>query len=97
MSHKTSETACTRCEAKIDACTGTTGAKVPVLDDISVCFYCQHVMQFNDDLSLRDASPEAVEDVMLEISRIQNAISHGKNVGDIGSENSHKGGNEDEE
>lgn len=78
MTHRTKPTACTRCEKTIDACTGISGTNAPEEDDITVCFYCQHVMQFNKDQSLRDASPEAIEETMLELSRIQNALTRKK-------------------
>lgn len=61
---------CPQCNAKLDGFTGVNGVP-PGVDDISICGYCQSVLQFNNDLSFRFADADAIAEVTLELSRMQ--------------------------
>lgn len=46
---------CPRCDRVIDAASGPTR---PRKDDVSICIYCGAMLFFNEDLTLREATPE---------------------------------------
>lgn len=70
------ESKCPRCHKEVDSAENFEDETLaPKEDDVTVCIYCQAVLQFNEDLSLREASTEAIAECMTEISIIQNAIT----------------------
>lgn len=62
---------CPQCQTELAGYTGVDGV-APKADDLTICMYCQSVLQFNADFSLRFASAEAIAEVTLQLSRMQN-------------------------
>lgn len=54
---------CKSCGAENGAASGLAEDERPGPGDISICFYCGHVMAFADDLSLRDLTSEEMIEV----------------------------------
>ena len=55
------ECVCPGCGARNDRATGTVNAPTP--GDYSVCVSCVQVLLFNDDLTLRLATPEDMDEM----------------------------------
>lgn len=51
---------CPNCRSSLDAATATFSQKplVPDPEDLTICLYCQKILIFNSDLSLRVATAE---------------------------------------
>lgn len=64
MSHRTPEFCCLNCGKSLDAATGVATETSPSSGDLSICFYCHHVMAYAEDLTLR----ELTEDEVVEIA-----------------------------
>lgn len=47
---------------------------LPAADDVTVCAYCSQVLQFNADLSLREAHIDAICDSTLGLSQAQQVV-----------------------
>ncbi len=73
--------ACPRCKKILDGWTATeeAGNTGPAEGDVTVCAYCQAVLQY-DGLGLILAPAEVVVEVSYEVSRIQNAIKRYKEL-----------------
>lgn len=50
---KLPESICLDCGKKLDAATSSTDDSSPSAGDVTICFYCGHVMVFAADLTLR--------------------------------------------
>lgn len=72
---------CPMCKKILDGWTATDeeGNTGPVEGDVTVCIYCQAVLQFKD-LGLVLASAEVVAEMSYEVSRIQGAIKRSKGL-----------------
>jgi hypothetical protein len=57
-------TDCPNCGKKLDAATCVTddGAR-PSPDDLTICFYCGHLMAFADDLSFRKLTDDEMHEI----------------------------------
>ena len=63
---------CPTCKKLLDGFTAVDHDKKPKAGDVTICSYCNEVLQFNDDMSMKLASPEVIEECgLLEISRGQ--------------------------
>ena len=63
---------CPSCRKLLDGFTAVDHDKKPKAGDVTICAYCNVVLQFNDDMSMKLASPEVIEECgLLEISRGQ--------------------------
>jgi hypothetical protein len=47
---------CVKCKKPLDAATGI-GSKRPQPGDITICFYCGHMLQIGKDMQLTSLSP----------------------------------------
>jgi hypothetical protein len=56
---------CLRCQTKIGAATGI-GAKTPKENDISICMICGLIMQYTEELTLRQADADISESIKKE-------------------------------
>lgn len=54
-------TNCPNCKRKLDAVTGVDHEEQPQPNDVSVCFYCGAINQFNDELELVPLPEEVLE------------------------------------
>jgi hypothetical protein len=55
---------CTACGKVMDSASiAETGDDPPSPGDVSICFYCHHLMAFADDMTLRDLTDEEIRDV----------------------------------
>ena len=81
MGMQTTRTTCSRCTgcgASLDAATASRAT--PRAGDVTVCFYCGHVLAFADDLSLRPLTAAERHELRrspawAEIVRLQRAIA----------------------
>ncbi len=63
---------CPTCKKLLDGFTAIDHDKKPKAGDVTICAYCNEVLQFTDDMSLKLASPGVIEECgLLEISRGQ--------------------------
>lgn len=63
---------CPGCNHLLDGLTGVDHDRQPSPGDVTICAYCNEVLQFTDDMSLKLAPPEVIEECgLLQISRGQ--------------------------
>ncbi len=63
---------CPTCKKLLDGFTAVDHDKKPKAGDVTICVYCNEVLQFNDDMSMKLASAEVIEGCgLLAISRGQ--------------------------
>ena len=55
----------------------------PTPGDVSVCCYCNEVLEFTEDLNLKVASPDSIEECFLEVSIAQRQAREHKAVIDM--------------
>jgi hypothetical protein len=75
--------ACLGCGKKVDAATLPDGGVGPDEGDVTICFYCGHLMAFTADRKLRDLTSDEMHDVagdplILRMQRARAATSGGK-------------------
>lgn len=58
---------CPFCKERLGGWTNVLNNNKPKPDDVSICQYCETVLEFNDDMSLRIASQEVIESVMAKL------------------------------
>jgi hypothetical protein len=61
--HKIDQGSCTNCKRSLNAVASATADVEPVPNDITICFYCGHIMTYDDSLKLRDLTPDEVVEV----------------------------------
>jgi hypothetical protein len=61
-STKMPDSHCTRCLKKLDAASSEEKER-PAAGDLSICLYCGHLMLFDQEMKLRDLTPEEMRDV----------------------------------
>lgn len=66
MSLKIEEAKCPCCDHKLDAVSGVNTDKQPEAGDISVCFYCGSINQFDADGQLYEMPDEVMEEIKEE-------------------------------
>lgn len=54
---------CTDCGVLTNAATDLQGDATPSKDDISLCFYCGAINQFDEDLNIVEMPEEVLEDI----------------------------------
>ena len=63
---------CPTCKKLLDGFTAVDHEHKPSAGDVTICVYCNEVLQFANDMSMKLASPEVIEECgLLEISRGQ--------------------------
>ncbi len=63
---------CPTCKKLLDGFTSVDHDNKPEEGDVTVCAYCNEVLQFNGDMSLKLASAEVIEECgLLTVSRAQ--------------------------
>lgn len=63
---------CPTCKKMLDGFTAVDHEQNPQPGDVTICAYCNEVLQFTDDMGMKLASPEAIEECgLLEVSRSQ--------------------------
>lgn len=62
---------CPQCKKSLDGFTTVDHDERPKPDDVTICCYCREVLQFDNDMNLKTASPEAIEECVLEVSIAQ--------------------------
>ena len=72
---------CLSCGKRNDATTSCFGDNVPSAGDVTVCFYCGHIMVFNNDLTLRNPTNAEIRHIagdrrILAVQRARKKISH---------------------
>ena len=66
---------CPTCKKLLDGYTAVDHDHKPQAGDVTICTYCNEVLQFNDDMSMKLASAEVIEECgLLEISRGQRQV-----------------------
>jgi|HubBroStandDraft_6_1064221.scaffolds.fasta_scaffold647247_2 hypothetical protein len=54
---------CTNCGKVMDAASvAGKGDDTPTPGDITICFYCHHLMAFADDMTIRDLTDEEIKE-----------------------------------
>jgi hypothetical protein len=56
--HEHTQTPCPGCGKQLDACFGVEHDQEPKPGDLTICAYCAKPLVFNQDLTVRCASPE---------------------------------------
>lgn len=64
---------CPACRKPLDAATGMGHDHLPEPEDLSICFHCGVSMIFNQDLSLRLATPEEFAELP---QKVRDDINH---------------------
>lgn len=62
------EARCPACKSKLDGATGTEAGATPKPGDLSVCCYCTVVLEFNTDLTVRQAPQSVLDSLSIEES-----------------------------
>lgn len=63
---------CPTCKKLLDGFTSVDHDNKPQAGDVMICVYCNEVLQLADDMSMKLASPEVIEECgLLEVSRAQ--------------------------
>lgn len=70
MSTRIQEDACPACSSALDAASDLDGDDRPKEGDVSVCFYCAAVLQFDADLRLRVFEGELEDDVGAQVALV---------------------------
>jgi hypothetical protein len=72
------EAHCPVCANKLDAASPTQGAPAPEPGDVSICFYCTALLEFNENLIpelMSEETHKSLEPATLaELLRVRNAI-----------------------
>ena len=79
---RTPKSKCPSCKATLTGASNV-GEVGPVPGDFSICWYCQAVMVFNDDLTLREPTEEDIAEVdTLKLSQMQRAAKRHRDEND---------------
>jgi hypothetical protein len=63
---------CLKCSRRLNAHVALNdNDQGPTPGDMSICLYCNHASVYNDDLSLREPTPEEVKGVKIPLSVFQ--------------------------
>lgn len=60
--HRVPEMICVECKSKINHVSDNTAGSRPNPDDFTICIYCDHLMVFNPDLTLREPTLEEAKE-----------------------------------
>lgn len=66
---------CPSCGKKLDGFSTNLTENRPSPGAVTICAYCRDVLQFTDKMTLRKADPEVIEEVMLDVSRMQRVLN----------------------
>lgn len=61
------ESTCPSCYRKLDLATDPEGKNIPKPNDLTVCIYCQEILIFQEDMSVKELSQEKIEKLPYEI------------------------------
>ena len=76
---RTPEVNCLTCNAKLSGASNT-GDVGPAPGDFSICWYCQAVMVYNDNLTLREPTEQDIAEMdTLQVSRMQRMVTRHRN------------------
>ena len=53
---------CPGCKTLLDGFAAVDHDEKPKAGDVTICVYCNQVLQFNDDMSMKPASPDVIEE-----------------------------------
>jgi hypothetical protein len=69
-------TVCPNCGKVLDAVTGVDHENAPVAGSVTICINCSGLSVFQDDLTLREPTPEEMADLMAqpEVQRVLMAL-----------------------
>lgn len=72
--HRVRGSRCPQCGALMDGATGLTGDRAPRPGDISICVYCQEILQFQPDGTLERIPVEVLADLALKQPRFYSLL-----------------------
>ena len=73
---KTKETHCPICECKLDDASAMQEGTVPKPGDVTICLYCQGVLEFDENMDLIEANYETLIELdLVHLSRAHRIVN----------------------